>query len=322
MRRVLGRIASIMVLSAWVGCGQAPVPVASPEPPVPGVRGPLLAHLPAGARFVGRVEPARLWALPAVRDVVAPLLRPEGIAAFQDRTGVPLLEVEEAVFARYGEDGFVVLARLPEGVPAPDVVRANAQRMAPVEIASDAPFMRRVGYLGEVRRELVALDARVLLVAGEAGVEVTELLTALRAGGAALGLRGSGRRLAEAWGDAPCVVVAPEPLPLDRSGGIGLVLARHEAAALRIDPAEAALRVRAAVVGELPSSAERNFRTWIQSVARSDLGRAFGLEDALPTYRAAVGERDAELSIELSTAGLAEGVRLLFLAELDEIFAD
>lgn len=284
------------------------------------LRGPLLAHVPHGARYVGRLEPARLWSEPAVRRTVQPLIRPGGLEAFENRTGVPLLEIEEAVFARFGERGFLWLLRLPERVPAADVVVANAQRMAPVEVSSDAPFVRRVGVFGSGRRELVAVAPRVLLVSGEAGPAVAELLAAVRRGDAAFGLEGPGRELAGEWARAPALLLSPAPLPLDRSQGIGLVLARHEAAALRVDPEPDALSLRVAIRGELPPGAEANFRTWMHAMAASDLGRTLGLEAALPSYRAALDEAGAELRVVVPAEGLAAGLRLLFTAELREIF--
>ncbi len=314
----------IVAVLATVLCGCGGNALPPPEPPAsePRFRGPLLAHVPPGARYVARLEPARLWTEDAVRTTLRPLIRPGGLEAFENRTGVPLPQIEEAVYARMGASGFLCLVRLPPHVPAADVVRANAQRMAPVEVSADAPFVRRVGVFPSGRRELVALAPEVLLVSGGAGPSVATLLAAVRRGDAAFGLESPGRELAQEWADAPALVVAPTPLPLDRSRGIGLVLARHEAAALRVDPNAGDLGLRVAIRGELPPGADGNFRTWMHAMAASDLGRALGLEAALPSYRAAVGADEAELRLTVPADGLASGLRLLFTAELREIFGE
>jgi len=307
-----------------LGCG-ASAPAPDPEPPEPQLPPlpalPLL--IPDGAHTVLVAKPDTLMRQPAFRTVVDVVVSPELIDSFERRTGVIPAEVTEAVVAEIGDDGFVLIARGP--FPARDVVRAAEMRMNTVEASQDEPFFRRFGYLGTDLREVIALGEDVVMVAGDAPGAVAAILTRAERGewpeGRASALAAPEvAPLVEAHGDAPLALYVPEPLDLPEGFGASLLLARQRsmAASVRAE-GESELVFAVELRGEFPEGAEDNFRQWVQSMGRSPMGAALGISEAARTLSIQLDDESAVLRAQVASATLATGLRVLFVAELEEL---
>ncbi len=229
-----------------------------------------------------------------------------------------LASVEEAIYARLGDDGFLVAARLEH---ARDVVVAAGMRMNSLQARADAPFVRRLGYLGTELREVVAIGEDLLLVGAEAGPQIAEILRSLSAGQVPVGAlaSGDGPRLAAFHARAPLHLYAPRPLGLPLDTGVGLLFARERAACVAVDPDEQHLNIWALVLGELPPGGEINLRQLIGSVASSDLGAALGIDGALGSLEIKVSDDHTRLAFRWPSDTLARGLRVLFVDELEAL---
>lgn len=319
-RTLLAALAAIVVQ----GCGaSAPEPEEAPsEPSLPEL--PALPMLiPDGAHTVLVAQPAELMGAQAFRTVIDAVVAPEIIDSFERRTGVIPAEVTEAVVAEVGDDGFVLIARGP--FPARDVVRAAEMRMNTVEARQDEPFFRRVGYLGADLRDVVALGDDVVMVAGGAPDVVATILARAERGSWSEDRRPAlagpdVAPLLEAYGDAPLVLYVPEPLELPEGFGASLLLAENRAMAASVRPeGDDRLAFTVELVGELPAGAEDNLRTWVQSMGRSPLGGALGISEAARTLSIQLDDRSAVLRAQVASDTLAAGLRVLFVAQLEEL---
>ncbi len=308
-----------------VGCGGgAPVAETVPQEPALPPLGELPLLVPEGAGVVLVAEPSVLMDAPAVRAVVEAVVVPELLDSFARRTGVEPGEVSELVVAEY-DTGYVLLARGP--YPAEDVVRAAANRMTPVAAQQDEPFLRRMGHIGADLVDVVALDEHVVMVASGVPDAAASLLARAEqgswSGGLAPALSGADvEPLVEAHGQAPLVLYVPEPLELPPGFGTSLLLARQRTLAATVVPAdEATLAVTVELRGELPEGAEQNFRALVESMGQSPLGAALGISEAARTLTIQVDDESATLRAQVSSATLAAGLRVLFVAQLEELLA-
>lgn len=200
--------------------------------------------------------------------------------------------------------------------------------MSSVEASQNDPFVRRLGYLGTDLREVVALDEHVVMVAGGAPDVVSAVLTHAERGawpeGRSSALAGLDMAaLVEAAGGAPLAIYGPEPLELPEGFGASLLLARQRTLAATVVPEdEATLGLTVALHGEFPEGAEANFRTMVESMGRSALGAALGISEAARTLSVQVDEQSAVLRARVPSDALATGLRVLFVAQLEELLAD
>lgn len=276
--------------------------------------------VPSGADLVVHVTPLTLMGSPAVRRVVHAVTPPEHLERFARRTGIDPAALTEAVVAEY-PDGFLALLR--GGLDAAGHVRAVASHMTPVEVSSDAPFLRRGGHVGAVWRELVALRPDVLAVAGGGTRLVMAELVERAARGHwpssvhsafatrdALDLRAS-------WNGTPATLYSLQPLDLPPGFGTSVLLARERALALAVQPAgQDALALSVDLRGEFPEGAGQNFRQLVKSVAASDLGGALGLVEGLDSLRIQSEADRVVLRMQVPAAALARGLTLLFGADV------
>ncbi|MBX3249150.1 MAG: hypothetical protein KF901_18370 [Myxococcales bacterium] len=279
--------------------------------------GALLDLVPSDATEVLELAPASLTA-PATAPLLEVLAPEAWRRAFANRTGVDPTEVPEAVVARWRDDGsWWALARTRD---APAVVRAAGARMVPVEAESDEPLVRRIGYLGADRRELVAIgDDIVLVAAGRAGA-VAALLGRLREGPPPRFGDDDVAALRRATQGAAIVLHVPRPLDLPLDTPTGLLLARERALAFALAPTSAeTLAAQLVLRAELPPGADENLRQLVRSLGASPLGHALGLDRAMPTLVVEVEPEGASLAAEWPSDALARGLHLLFRAEIAEI---
>ncbi|MEM9073694.1 MAG: hypothetical protein AAGE52_34710 [Myxococcota bacterium] len=299
-----------------LGCGNPPVetPVASPD-------GDMRDWAPESAKYIVHLFPKRLFATPAFRTVVDPLFPPAGRQAFADRTGVYLEEIEEALFASLDEGRFLIIVRT---VDAPAVVRAAAMRMNTLEVEADEPFVRRVGFLGTERRELVALGPSLLVVGAGAGVEIATLLEALAHGRRPPSALASddGRRLLESADAAPLTVFLPKPLDLPRDTGIGLVLAQERAASVVVTPTTDTADLKVTVIGELPPGGDTNLRRFFEALGQSELGTLLGINQTLQSLDLTVNQDQTTIRAQWPVAPLSRGLRVLLVDDIDALLRE
>ena len=279
--------------------------------------------LPPGATFVVLGHADRLRSEPATARVVDAVFDDALRAAVGRRLGIEPGVVERFAFVAY-EPGYLVIV---EGrtLDARSDVRSLGAGMNTVELETDVPYVRRVGFRGAERMEAVALADRVVALGGENGGPMVELLarwSGRRAGPSLLGTD-DGRALLATHGEAPLAVLAPTPLDLPvEQGGLALLLARHRAlgGSLRADGADR-LRLVVTVLGELPPGADANLGTFVRDLALSDLGDLFGMRAALPTLTTHADAGSGRVELSLSADALAQGLRDVLVADLRTIGA-
>lgn len=279
--------------------------------------GSLLALAPRDASLVVHGSPRTLWESATFRGIVEPLFPADRLQSFSDRTGIRIAELREAMYADLGEGRFLIACRAEM---APDVVRAAGMRMNTIEVSSNEPIMRRVGFLGRERRDVAAVGEDLLLIGADASTELMAILRGIESGELPEpALRGTdGASLRQAF-NAPLVLYAPQPLNLPLDSPIGLILAQERAAAFAVRPIESALDVRARVLGEMPSNAEENFRHFLGALGQSDMGRILGINEALASLEIEMSADSVDLRSEWPAGQLARAIQVLFIDELQAV---
>ena len=309
-RRVVGCTAALCV-----ACGAAaPTPQPSTEAALNPIPDELTMLIPGRPDWVVRMMPTELLAQPAFEMLLAPVLTESWRDRFQLRTNVRPEQIQDLVYAGYGERGFVVIARAPAS--APEVARATGMRMTPVEVSSDEPLVRRIGHLGPNRREVAALGSDVLLYAGgEVGRETAQIMEWVRSSEQAM----LHRRL---YTDAPVQLLRDIPLGIPTETPIGLVLADQQTLHVSVSAQGSVLNLSADLGGSFPTTVADNLRSWLASIARSDLGRAFGINTAVETLEITSRESNVQISLSIDAAAVAHGVELVFAEDWRELLRD
>jgi len=326
-RSIRDRRCAATLLLVWSvgGCaGSSGGPTTTPHDDRPAI-GDLGVLVPGRPQLVVVARPAELYGVAPMRRTVEALASEALLQGFADRTGVDPRLVTEAVVAEY-DDGFILLARGP--FPAANVVRAAGMRMNTVERATDEPFVRRKGFLGLDRRDVIALADDVVVVTGGLPVETSQLVHRAVHGrfpegvSAALSSRDV-RSLRQDHGRRALALYGPRPLSLPPGLGASVLLARQRVLGVSVTPrGDDGLAFELTLVGEFPEGSEQNFRTWVDNVGDSDLGRALGIAEGLETLRIQTDDRSVTLRMTLSARTLARGLRVLFLADLTELLED
>jgi len=302
---------------------------------------PLVDLLPSGIELTLAARPSAALSDPAIASLVDAVFPPDAPRRFGDRTGLHLDDVPEAVLAELpppspettgagadparGEPSFLVLFRLPGR--ARDFVEATGRtRMGSVETSAEAPFPRRVGFVGAHRRDVTALDGDTVLVVGGALDAGRAVRGRVRDGawgpGDAGGLPPDLRdRVVRALSEEPLVLAVPEPLPVAGNRGLALLLARQETllATASGTSDHSGVVVTVGLTGRFPDSASSNFRTLLESVAATDLGGALGIREGLRTLSLETTDGGIALSIALPVRALRTGLRVLFTGELRDL---
>ncbi len=307
----------LAVALALAACGSPPPPAELPPPPAR-TAGPLLSLAPEGASVVILARPAALMDDPATRRVVRAVFDDEQMLRYRARTGVDPRALAELVIAS-GDDGTVILAR---GLAdAEFAVREAGERMAPMEASVEEPFVRRAGFIGARRADMAAIDDHtVAWIEGTPQLAAQILAMAQRPPARRPGPPPSQVELRAEIADAPFALLAPRPFDLPRDTGIGMLLAREEAATLAVRTTDTGeLALQADLVGEFPADAHENFRALAESLAQTDLAAALGARDALPTLTLAVTDGHVRARARVDPAILATGLRTALLAEIREL---
>jgi hypothetical protein len=289
--------------------------------------GLLLPLVPAGSAWVVQARPRALAEQQAALSLWRALVSEEREQAFASRTGVSMLQVEEAVGCELPEQGYLLLARGP--FDADLVVERAGERLAVPDVRSEQPVRRREGLAGQGRYAYAALSAHALLVAKNAP---PQLIAAVLARRAAI-LRGDpepqpagiadtldARALLAEHAAEPLLLLAPRPLALEPGTGVALLFARERALAVAVRPTHEALAVAFDARGEFPNGAENNFRALARSLSSTQLGRALGFSRVPETVAIRVDAQGAVVTFALVTRELVAGVRMMFFDDLRTLF--
>jgi hypothetical protein len=321
VRRAAWPCALLLALVAS-GCGGVSSRGAAPVSPPP--LGALAPLVPSGARAVVVVRPANLAASQAFTGVLDAVLLPGALDRFAARTGVDPRALSEAVYADFGEGGALWLARGP--IDAPAIVQEAGARMAIVESAADAPFVRRAGFLTGGRRELVALAPDVLVITEGPAIEPLATILACAASRtrrcpSAFSGHDAAALLTE-FREAPIVVHAPTGVDLPEGAGLATLLAGTRALAVAVYPLGSdRLALRAVLRGRFPAGVDENFGVWLGGVGASELGTTLGLDEAASHLEVAADAEALRFATGIDAERLARGLRVLFSAEIDELLA-
>jgi hypothetical protein len=286
--------------------------------------GPLLSLVPSGPSWVIQAQPRALAEQQAALALWRALVTEDRERAFEERTGVAPLQVEEAVGCELPPNGWLILAR--GSFDAEHVVERAGERLAVPDVRSDEPLKRREGLAGQGRYAYAALSPHALLVAKDAPPAWLAQLLARRA--AALEGRPNaqvpgmvdhvGPLLAEHAAE-PVLVLAPQPLQFEPGTGVSLLFAREQALALTVRPTHEALAVAIDMRGEFPPGAENNLRALARSLSSTQLGRALGFSRVPETMAIRVDDQGATVTFALVARELVAGVRMMFFDDLRTI---
>lgn len=312
-------IALTFVFASAMGCGAATAP--SPSPPPRPDLGPLPLLVPAGAKTILDLRPSELLVSTATQRLVGALTPEAALRVFTTRTGIDPRQVTQAIFAEY-DDGALILVRGP--FDARLVVEETGARMATVESTANEPFVRRAGFIGNDRVEVVALERDVLLVGSGLASAVGEVVGCVRHRDEAhcdpaLAL-GAPRSLYEEHKRAQFVLYVPQALDLPDGLGASSLLSGVTGMALVLTPiGSEAIMVDVDLRGTFPSGADENFRILVTNVGATELGTALGIDSA--AERLNVEQRAGSVAIHgaLPLTTLITGLRALFVADIYEL---
>lgn len=261
---------------------------------------PLLLLYPEGASTLVELRPRELERSPAMKLVGEALLSEEEAREVRERLGFDLRALESLTLATYGNRPVVLL-------------RGSAVRASNEGVASPA-----------VGRRMERLDDDLVLLA-DPGPSAEDVAFRVRNSEFRDGQRpalhtAEHRALFERHADAPLLFLLPVPLAPDPSTSAGLLLARERALAVAFRPVgKETVEVTVDLRGEFPPGAEANFQRLVASLAEDELGRIFGISNALPGLRVVAGEERVVLRLPISAPDLARGIELFLRAEIAEI---
>lgn len=282
--------------------------------------GPLIELVPEGASVVLVARPRELAQQPGAEALFRALVSEEHERAFAERTGVEPLAVEELVALELPPHGYVLLVRGP--FDARSVVERAGERLALRDVVSDEPIVRREGLAGQGRYAYAALAEHALLVARDAPPSLLAALLARRAKQGEGGVLdpADARALYAEHASSPLVLIAPKPLALEPGSNVALLFARERALAVSVRPVGEVLGVGIDLRGEFPPGAEHNFRALAHSLGSASLGRALGLSHVAETMAIRVDAEGAFVTFALAARELVAGVRMMFYADMRELF--
>ncbi|MBI2897651.1 MAG: hypothetical protein HYY06_29095 [Deltaproteobacteria bacterium] len=289
-------LAGALVLAA---CGAAAPPARSPRaaPPLQ-----LETLVPDGAEWIVLSRPADLWRSAAVRAAVEPAIREVDLAALASRTGVDLRSVSDLVAAGFGVRGDLIALR------GNDLRRTMARAL---ELTAEPRYA-----IHPLRKDVVLVGSGV----GSSGILSAASRRAPRPGARAAGpLPAVAERLRTELPRGPFQLLYLVPLQLDRTTPAAVLLSGLRSGGVTVNPRGAELLIDIVLEGDFPPTAETNFRAMLESVALSPLGSLFDLTSALPTARIRSAEGRITVQIALAAQAVADGVRALFVAELQEL---
>jgi len=307
----------LLLTTPSLACRGRGVESTLPQEPV-GPPRPLTAFTPPGATSVLALRPQELlreaaWA--GLLDVAFPADQRQ---AFERLFVVRPEEVREAAWVRWGEHGF--LAFLRGDFHAGDAVRGLGMRMNTVEVSQDEPA-RRVGFLGTVRREALALDSASFAYSGDAGPAMATVAERASEGeGQPTAAAREREQLEVLLGPAPVRYLQLVPLALPADSPLSVVLAQQRmlGVALRVVGPDA-LELHLVLTGTFPSTIEDNARAVLGQLLRSDLGQVLCGREA-PPLALEVREQSVHARVQLRASTLHSGLRTVFTDGLADLF--
>ncbi len=300
-----------------MACGHA----RSSDETTPSVEERTFTHpqlLPADRPDFLALKPRALLGGPAA-PLVEVLFPRAGRESLMNRSGLLIDEVERALFAFADSEHWVAVIRIAQ---APEIVRANAARMLPLEIESDRPspygeVVRRVGYVEGARHEIIAIGDSTLWIGRDEGVFFAQRLSEIYAGS----LPSSGATLRSLESEAELRYLHLGGVE-ESDSPISVLLSDLRALSLDIRPVgsdPARLDFEARLIGEFPEGAASNFQAIYAAIAASDLGRSVGLPSAELEVHVPEDRRNPALRLSLDVSRLQRAIEVLFLDEMQSL---
>lgn len=307
-----------MLLVAASACGTP-----APQPVSEVARDPDVREiLPEGASLVVIARPRELFEAPASATVIRGLVPDEQLEAIRVQHGIDPRTLEHLAFGTYESGEATGRVLVTQGPFRAEVAVAEiAHRMVPRESSTEGALPRAGGLLHGTRMDALAVGPHTLvLVIGPPAL--TARVTRAAAGEAPPAIAGPVRAALEARPE-PFLGIRPVPLDLPPGGSVALLLAEEESMLIAAAPESTdALRVAVVLDGAFPPGADQNFQRLVASLARSTMGEALGLREALPTLVVEASESQVRLEARLGAAHLADGLALVFRAEIADALGD
>jgi len=265
-------------------------------------------------------QPKVLAESPAVLSLWRAMVEQDHEQAFAQRTGVDPLQVTEFVVAEVSPGGYVVLAR--GAFDADDVVKRAGQRIAVLDVTSDAPSVRREGLRGDGRYAYASLDSHAVLAAKDAPPElIGGILARTRDPKSPSAFDAAdAEALESAHAGAPLMVFQLAPIAFQPGTPIALLFSRQRALALAVRPVGAQLAVAADLRGEFPPGAEHNFRTLVHSMGQAPFGASLGLSQVADEMGVRADEQGVLLTANLESTAIEGALKLMFAKEMRAFF--
>lgn len=273
--------------------------------------------VPFEASLILAARPKELSESAAARAVWRAVVLEEREQAFVGRTGVDPLQVTELVAFEVPPNGYVLLARGP--FVAEDVVKRMGQRVAVLEVTSDAPFVRREGLRGDGRYAYISLDRHTVLSAKDTPPALLAKMLGRYASAAVEASETKLTALAQEHESASLLILHMEPLAFEVGTPIALLFAQQKALALAVRPHESSVSFVLNLYGEFPHGAAQNFRTLLQNLARTPLGNTLGLSQVAESTEIRVDERGTSMAATLDPSVIEAALNLLVASEMKDL---
>lgn len=274
--------------------------------------GELSDLIPQGAGEILEVDFRALRQWQAAQVFLREALGQDGMDDFFERVEVNRRSVDRCVFATFPSGYVLVVAGRFD---AEDVVRRAGKRMHEVRISKDVPLVRRGGWFGPDRYDLVVLRAGHFVVTTGGDEALKAVLDQVRRGRFADGVKKavSDGLLARA-GRAPVRLFVPEPLKVPLHTSVGSLLRFQRALWATLIPVpgqRSSLGLRVVLEGRFAPNSEENFRRLVSFLSHHGFGVSLGLQHSLSTLSVRRTDAAVHMSMSLDAARTGRGVRLL-----------
>lgn len=307
MHRLL-KSAACSALMLVASCGATQPVVAEPVPL------DLLSVLPPGPSLIVHLRPDEIMTSPVLGPIAREFIGAEDLERIELRFGLRPNEVEELIFAEYGEE-FVLVARATR--PVRPIAEAITSRMNTIELESDEPIYRRGGFVGTQRRELAVVRSDVIAY-GTMAPPMAGLVA--RSGRPLPSVRSS--EMDWVRSSAPLVFHRLTPLDFPIDSPVGMVFAQQRRARATFVEATGAVQVQLSFDGEFPPDADRNLRSLAAAIAQSDLGRLIGLDEAFTTLEVSQIQGGITLDATWPAEPLRTGLRRALAPNMRVLLGD
>ncbi len=303
-----------------IGCGGAPPPSTTATRAEPDAR----TILPNGASLFVLARPRELYDADASATILRTLFSDAHLDGVRVQYGIDGRALERLAFARYEDGAAAGDVLVIQGPFRAEVAVAEiAHRMMPRESETRGAGgeARAAGVLHGTRMDVLSVGLHTLVVVN-GPPSLTERVTRTIEGTVPPLVAGPIEQAVGRHAE-PFVAMRPIPLGLDGSSGASLLLSEEETLLVAVSPAGAStIHVSVDLTGGFPPTAEQNFRQLASSLAQSPMGTALGLRSALATLEVQASPESVRLAATLRADEVAQGLHLVFGAEIAEALGD